>query len=325
MMAAVHPGDGPLIQERWDHALATGSRFDAGFRIIRPSGDVRHIRAMGQFEYDASGVALRIVGADWDVTDEVELTQALAEEQSRLKLATDAGKIGIWELRFSDGRMTWDHQLREMFGLDDEAPSSWELFQKIVHPDDLPNMPMGLDAWNPDPQLLENEFRIVRPNGEVRRIRVKSKIENDANGTPWRAVGADWDITEEYDAAEALKAAKESAEAAERAKSEFLAMVSHEIRTPMNTVLGMTRLALQTELTPKQHNYLSKINASATSLIEIISDFLDFSKMEAGKLQLEPSTFKIDSVLESVSAVLAMRAEEKGLEIIFHVEPGTPD
>jgi two-component system sensor histidine kinase/response regulator len=132
------------------------------------------------------------------------------------------------------------------------------------------------------------------------------------------------DVTGDRQAAEILRNAKEAAEKAERSKSEFLATMSQEIRTPMNTVIGMTRLALQTSLSPRQRNYLEKINISAKALLHIINDILDLSKIEAGGLEFEDTVFKLETVLESVSAVMAMPAEEKGIEMAYSVQPGSP-
>ena len=111
---------------------------------------------------------------------------------------------------------------------------------------------------------------------------------------------------------------KQKAEAATRAKGDFLANMSHEIRTPMNAVIGMAHLALKTELTAKQHDYLSKIQSSANSLLGIINDILDFSKIEAGKLDMESVEFNLDEVLDNLANLVTVKAQEKeNLEVLF--------
>ncbi|MEH6606340.1 MAG: response regulator [Pseudomonadales bacterium] len=131
-------------------------------------------------------------------------------------------------------------------------------------------------------------------------------------------------IYERREVAEELKRARDAADAANQAKGDFLANMSHEIRTPMNAIIGLSDLCLKTALNARQEDYLSKVHASAVSLLGIINDILDFSKIEAGKLDIETIPFEIDEVLEDLATVVLVKTQEKGLELIFDRSPQVP-
>ena len=157
--------------------------------------------------------------------------------------------------------------------------------------------------------LVRQEF--VTPTADGRRTFLIHKFPlHDAEGKTYAIGGISIDITE-------LKEAQELAEAATRAKSDFLANMSHEIRTPMNAILGMSRLALGTGLNAQQQNYVHKVHRSAESLLGILNDILDFSKIEAGKLSMESVPFELGDVMEHFSNLVGIKAEEKGLELLF--------
>jgi len=146
----------------------------------------------------------------------------------------------------------------------------------------------------------------------------------DEQGQPFKYIAVRTDITERKQAEETMRQARELAEASTRSKSEFLSRMSHEIRTPMNAIIGMTHLALQTDLSMQQRDYLMKSQGAAQSLLSLINDILDFSKIEAGKLEMEYVAFDLEQVLSNLATITGLSAEKKGLEMYFSVPPDVP-
>jgi len=173
--------------------------------------------------------------------------------------------------------------------------------------------------------LLEHEEESTNSTGD-RIVLLTTKVPLfDRSGEVIGIAGVGRDITERQRVEHEMQRAKEAAEAASKAKSEFLANMSHEIRTPLNGVMGMTDLALDTELTPEQREYLDTVKSSSDALLTVINDILDFSKIEAGKIDLESVDFNLRDSLESTLKTVAIRADEKGLELLCEVAPEVPE
>jgi PAS domain S-box-containing protein len=173
--------------------------------------------------------------------------------------------------------------------------------------------------------LMNHEELLIDHAGQQKWL-VTTKVPlRDSSGEIFGLVGMSHDISRRKRMEEQWRQAKETAEVANRAKSEFLARMSHEIRTPMNGILGMTELSLETDLTSEQRDYLQMVKDSADGLLTIINDILDFSKIEAGKLELEPAPFALRESLDDMVRPLAVRAQQKGLELTYRVCPDVPD
>lgn len=169
-----------------------------------------------------------------------------------------------------------------------------------------------------------NEEWVSYPDGrQVLLDTLKTPLRN-ADGEVVGLLGISRDITERKAFEQELEKSKKEADAANQAKSDFLANMSHEIRTPMNAIIGMSHLALQTDLNRKQKNYIEKVNRSAESLLGIINDILDFSKIEAGKLHIEHTAFRLEDVLDNLTNLVGLKAEEKGLELHYDLDPELP-
>jgi len=254
-------------------------------------------------------------------------TAALKESQERFELAVAATKLGLWDWQPHIGKITVSDGWSEMLGYSksDISESDSEWFDRL-HPDDRERTFTDYQGHADNrTELYRSEFRMRAKDGSYRWILATGKvIDRDLEQNPTRMIGTHMDITDLKTIQTELASAKEAAEGATRAKSDFLSNMSHEIRTPMNAIIGLSHLALGTELTRKQQDYLSKISSSANNLLGIINDILDFSKIEAGKLDMECVDFDLIEVLDNFANVIAVKASEKGLELIVDLADDVP-
>ncbi|HET8871947.1 MAG TPA: response regulator [Aquabacterium sp.] len=271
----------------------------------------------------------------------------LQDSEARLTLAAQAADIGVWEWDSLEDKLVWDEQVRLHYGWPEgQYSASLEQWRLALAPEERARIEQEVQAVLRGRKSWSSEFTIIRPDGQRRVMKGMGASLRDEAGRVVRIVGVNTDITEHRLAEDQIRQlnaeleqrvsertaqleaanhelanARDQAESATRAKSEFLANMSHEIRTPMNAIVGLTGLALRTELTPKQKNYLSNVKTAADSLLEIVNDILDFSKMEAGKLTIESRDFLLLDVLEKLNSVVALKAQERGLDFLIDVDP----
>mgnify|MGYP001413435802 CR=1 FL=1 len=248
-----------------------------------------------------------------------ERVRVLAEEQSAIFESATSGIVHIRDRVM----VRCNRKLEELFGYG--AGEMTGQPTRIWYPDEQAYAAGGGPVLEQIArgETHSREQQLVRKDGSWFWCRITGRAVDPADP----AKGSVWmldDVTMERAMDEALRDAKRIAEEATQAKSMFLANMSHEIRTPMNAIIGMSHLALKTELTAKQRDYVSKIHNAGTSLLGIINDILDFSKVEAGKLDIEHVPFRLDDVLDNVSSLVAQKAFDKGLELVFDVAPDLP-
>lgn len=271
----------------------------------------------------SSALAFAAVGIAMFTIRQDDAARVRAED--RLALALEGTRDGMWDWDVARGTVYVSPSWRAMFQRHEEEHIDLRAWEAMVHPDDLPQLRAATrEHFDGNTSHFENECRVRVGDTPLWILSRGRVVARDADGRPLRMVGVNTDITERKRIEAELQQVNEAAQKASRAKSEFLAVMSHEIRTPMNGVLGMTQLALDTQLTDEQRDYLRTALQSGESMMALINDVLDFSKVEAGKLELECIEFNLRNLVGETMKTLALRVQQKGLELAHAVDAEVP-
>lgn len=267
---------------------------------------------------------------------QLEQQAQVLETQQRELQATEAWYRGIIESA-PDGMLVSDDQgrivmvnvqIERMFGYGNGELVGQKievLVPESIRPDHVALRDRFLAEGGSRPMAVGNrELRGQRRDGSQFPVEVGLSRLPAVGGRNFCVCASVRDVTVRKREEDELREAREVALEATRAKSEFLANMSHEIRTPMNAIIGMSHLALLTQLEPRQRNYIEKVNRAGENLLGIINDILDFSKIEAGRLTMEAIEFRLEDVLDNLASLLATKAEDKGLELLFQIAPEVP-
>ncbi len=313
-VSSIHPEDKASTEAEIQAALRGERKFESEFRVIWPDGSIRHIKAASNTIFDSLGKPVRMIGVNYDLTDFMSVQTLLEEKMRLLGTILDNSSVGI---TFAQNRtLVWVNQrMGDIFGYTQAEMESQST--RMFYPSQESYVELGRQGYDilarGESFVTEREMR--RKDGTLVWLRISGKAVSSAS----LALGSIWvfeDIAQQKRNQWQLEVAKEAAEAANVAKSRFLATMSHEIRTPMNGVLGMAQLLLTSNLSEaERRDYARTILSSGQTLLALLNDILDLSKIEAGKFQLDATDFSTEAVLHETCNLFAGGAQSKGLEL----------
>ncbi len=310
-------------QHNDQQVLATGQPLEVEEPVQHEDGT--HTYISNKFALlDEDGRPYAVGGISTDISGQKNAERALRDAEARYYSLVESLPLRTW-VKDLEGRFTFANHgtcesygktLAELIGKTDYDYAPFELADKYQK-DDRRVCTTG--------KVLEDIEEFLYSDGSKRYVQVLKAPVFNSQGQIVGTQGMSWDVTERIQAEKATQHAKDAAEAANRAKSVFVANMSHEIRTPMNGIIGMSELLLDTPLTHDQREYVMMVNESADSLLSLINDVLDLSKVEAGRLDLEFIPFELGEVLGDALKLLALRADKKGLELAWRMQPNVPE
>jgi PAS domain S-box-containing protein len=278
---------------------------------------------------DSDGKVTHVILKHIDLTIQMAIEEQLRASEERLRLATHSAGIGTWDFDPMTGTLLWDDRCKVALGLSPDAESNDEVFHRILHPADVDRVDAAVaHALSPETGgSYDMEYRTIGDDGKVRWVHAVGRVMFDVVNGQRRAVrfiGTVADISDRVSLLDAERTARaeaefarQRAEEANRAKSEFLAKMSHELRTPLNAIGGhaeLIELGVHGTVTPEQLSALERIRKNERHLLALINDILDFSKLEAGAVRLEIQDVAVARIIESLDGLIGPLFSSKGVK-----------
>jgi len=274
---------------------------------------------------DAQGKIERYVAIRVDITARKLAEQELRDSEERYKIVLEGSSAGLWDWDLTTDTVHYSARFRGLLGAaESELTDTIVSFEERLHCDDHERVMAAWQDHLDTGRRFDVDCRLMLQNGDYRWFNIRGQALWDEKAKPCRMAGSLMDVHPQKCAEAALLNARNIAEAANQAKSEFVAVMSHEIRTQMNAVVGFTELLFDTTLGANQRNYVETIQRSGQSLIAIINDVLDYSKIEAGKLDVECVDFDAISLAEIAVRTLSLQAQAKSIALTVQFEPEIP-
>ena len=300
---------------------------DFEFTLAFDDGMVRHVLGYGTPLLDDIGRPRGAVAVLIDITARKQAEDALRQKEVELTDAQRVAHVGSWYWDAKTDVTTGSDELLRIFGLDpatQRMPDFSEQRGRCYPVEEWERVNAAVQSTMHTGVGYELDVQVIR-DGAAIWVTTRSEVVRDAAGNIVGLRGTVQDISDRKRVEEELKDAKAAAEAANVAKSQFLASMSHELRTPMNAILGMTDLALGEQLPATVRDYLQTSKDSADLLLELLNEILDFSRIEAGRFELESTSFRLRKTVEQVIKTLGVRAYEKDLELVYQADDEVPD
>ena len=315
-----------FYKDMWN-TIKSGRDWQGEFANKKKNGDIYWENATISPIRNTEGRITHFVAVKEDISERKKAEAALRESEETLSKITSSALTAIIMLASETGEVSfWNEAAEKIFGWTAQEVIGKRLHDLIIPKQYKQQHAEGLKRFSQTGKgaMIGRSTEMTALNREGQEFPIELNLSSVKLKGQWHAIGLITDITDRKQAEQELKQAKEIAEEATRAKSDFLANMSHEIRTPMNAIIGMSHLCLGTGLEPRQRDYIEKVYSSAQALLGIINDILDFSKIEAGKLDMEAIPFRLDEVLDNLGNLAAIKAQEKGLELLFNTHPDVP-